>query len=241
MRGLAARCLTVAGGGEGHVALFTAVIVIALGKEWCWDPLTPLASQVPSTVKRAIDHHRKPWTTGLGAHAGSLRVEALMPKSWLVSDIKLLTRDEWPMLRDIRLNALQTRRNRSCQPMSARSCGEEQWQPEFARGEWNIGLLGTEPVSPPRCHSRGQDDSRSVLPEYQRVAPKSGDPALPCARSPRPPRSAAARGVRTGISVLDGMNQPHACIRAPGCQHESPPALPANPPEANNRSQLTLA
>lgn len=58
-----------------------------------------------------------------------------------------LGRDEWPVLRDVRLNALRE------SPLSflakydrEKNYGQERWQTEFDRGDWIIGELDSEHV-----------------------------------------------------------------------------------------------
>lgn len=167
-----------------------------------------------------------------------------VPKSWLVSDIKLLARDEWPMLRDIRLNALQD------SPESFLSTyereilyGEEQWRAEFARGEWNIGLLGTQPVSLLGATREDNMMLDQCYLEYMWVAPK-------CRRSGLALRMLAvvldrlrARGVRTVyLWVLDG-NEPAARLyKSAGFVSTSlRQPLPADPGRSEEQMHLSLA
>jgi ribosomal protein S18 acetylase RimI-like enzyme len=62
-------------------------------------------------------------------------------------DIKLLTPDEWFKLRDIRLSALQDSPNAFLATYEhEEKFDESQWRAEFDRGDWNIGLLGGNPI-----------------------------------------------------------------------------------------------
>lgn len=71
-----------------------------------------------------------------------------MGKFELVPDIKLLVPDEWPRLRDIRLSALRDSPHAFLATYEReRAYSEDRWRAEFARGDWNIGLVDGRPVS----------------------------------------------------------------------------------------------
>lgn len=62
-------------------------------------------------------------------------------------DMKQLVPDEWLLLRDVRLAALQDSPRaflRTYEEENAYS--EDRWQAEFTRGEWSIGFIGDKPV-----------------------------------------------------------------------------------------------
>jgi ribosomal protein S18 acetylase RimI-like enzyme len=65
-----------------------------------------------------------------------------------VPDIKLLTPDEWLVLRNIRLAALRESPHTFLSTHEQEnSYGEEKWRSEFKRGIWNIGIVEDRPVS----------------------------------------------------------------------------------------------
>jgi ribosomal protein S18 acetylase RimI-like enzyme len=71
-----------------------------------------------------------------------------MSKWLFVLDIKVLDRDEWPTLRDIRLTALQESPDSFLATFEQEQVYPEgRWQAEFIRGSWNIGFLQEDPVS----------------------------------------------------------------------------------------------
>ncbi|HEU5416844.1 MAG TPA: GNAT family N-acetyltransferase [Streptosporangiaceae bacterium] len=71
-----------------------------------------------------------------------------MSKWIFVLDIRVLDRNEWPTLRDIRLAALRESPG-SFLATYEQELGyrDERWQAEFTRGSWNIGFLEGDPIS----------------------------------------------------------------------------------------------
>jgi ribosomal protein S18 acetylase RimI-like enzyme len=63
-------------------------------------------------------------------------------------DMKQLAPDEWLLLRNVRLSALQdSPRAFLSSYEDEHAYSEDRWQAEFTRGEWSVGFVGGEPVS----------------------------------------------------------------------------------------------
>jgi len=96
-----------------------------------------------------------------------------VPKSWLVSDIKLLGPEEWPVLRDIRLRALRESPESFLSSYEREvSFGSERWRAEFARGEWSIGFIDTAPVGLLGTTRELDTPADQCYLEYMWVAPE---------------------------------------------------------------------
>ena len=166
-----------------------------------------------------------------------------VPKSWLVSDIKLLTREEWQVLRDIRLTALQDSPESFLATYQREfSYREENWRAEFARGEWNVGLLGAAAVSLLGATREVDAPIDQCYLEYMWVAPGCRRSGLASRMLDVVVRRLQARGVRTVfLWVLDGNEAAARLYKRVGfvSTHYRQP-LPADPSRSEERMLLNL-
>lgn len=66
----------------------------------------------------------------------------------LMPDIKPLSSDEWPKLRDIRLAVLRDSPDSFLATYAVeKNFDEDRWRAEFIRGSWNVGYADGQPVS----------------------------------------------------------------------------------------------
>jgi ribosomal protein S18 acetylase RimI-like enzyme len=71
-----------------------------------------------------------------------------VPEFGFVLDIIMLTRNQWERLRDIRLTALLESPDSFLATYELeRDYGKDQWQAEFGRGDWHIGMISGREVS----------------------------------------------------------------------------------------------
>lgn len=159
-------------------------------------------------------------------------------------DIRLLTRDEWLTLRDIRLSALRESPEAFLSTYTQeRTYGDSRWHAEFARGQWWVGhvddeavsLLGTthEPSTPP--HER--------YLEYMWVASGYRHSGIALQMLNVVLGHLRASGVRTvNLWVLDGNEAARSLYKRVGFvsrNHSQP--LPGQPDRYEELMQLELS
>jgi ribosomal protein S18 acetylase RimI-like enzyme len=94
-----------------------------------------------------------------------------MSKCLFVLDIKVLDRDEWRTLRDIRLTALRDSPDSFLATFQREDTYPEgRWQAEFTRGSWNIGFLQENPISLLGVTREPDQPHRECFIEYLWVA-----------------------------------------------------------------------
>jgi len=96
-----------------------------------------------------------------------------MGKFGFVPDIKLLVPDEWLRLRDIRLSALRESPDAFLSTYEQeQDYSERQWRAEFARGDWNVGLIEGRPVSLLGVTRESSTPEQECYLEYLWVSPE---------------------------------------------------------------------
>jgi ribosomal protein S18 acetylase RimI-like enzyme len=129
-----------------------------------------------------------------------------MSKLVFVLDIRVLPRDEWLTLRDIRLSALQESPEAFLSTYELeKGYDAARWQAEFSRGSWNIGYLHRNPVSLlGTTRETGQPHYECYI-EYLWVAPQWRRSGLALGMIAAVLKRLQAAGVQTVfLWVLDG-------------------------------------
>jgi ribosomal protein S18 acetylase RimI-like enzyme len=118
----------------------------------------------------------------------------------------LLTSDDWPRLRHIRLTALlESPRTFLATHEQEDGYGEDRWRAEFARGDWTIGLLDGRPVSLIGTTREPHTPPGQCYIEYLWVAPECRRTGLASSMLTSVLDRLRAAGVRTAfLWVLDG-------------------------------------
>lgn len=71
-----------------------------------------------------------------------------MQKSGFMSGIEIIARGQWPILRELRLSALQESPEAFLSTHDEeRSFSEDRWQAEFDRGTWHYRSIAARPIS----------------------------------------------------------------------------------------------
>jgi len=135
-----------------------------------------------------------------------------MSESWFMPYIKRLTRDEWPLLRDIRLAALSDSPEAFLHTYDEEAAfGEMAWLAEFDRGDWNIGMEGDEPVGLLGCTRDRDVPAHQRYLEYLWVYPEWRNKGLALFMITAVLKTLRTSGVKTTfLWVLDGN---HAAVR----------------------------
>jgi len=166
-----------------------------------------------------------------------------MGKFGFVPDIKLLVPDEWLRLRDIRLSALRESPDAFLSTYEQeQDYSERQWRAEFARGDWNVGLIEGRPVSLLGVTRESSTPEQECYLEYLWVSPE-------CRRSgvARTMLTAIIERLRTSgmttvfLWVLDGNEVAVHLYKRVGftrMNHRQP--LPADPGRSEERMRLDL-
>jgi ribosomal protein S18 acetylase RimI-like enzyme len=96
-----------------------------------------------------------------------------MPKSCFMLEVRLLSADQWPEFRDIRLAALKdTPESFLSRYEDETDFGEARWRAEFDRGDWHIGFELECPVSLLGCTREETTPSSECYLEFLWVSPE---------------------------------------------------------------------
>jgi ribosomal protein S18 acetylase RimI-like enzyme len=167
----------------------------------------------------------------------------IVSKSWLVPVITQLAPDQWAVLRDIRLEALQDSPDSFLATYDGeKSFGERRWRAEFARGGWNVGFRGDQAVSLLGTTRERHSPADLCYLEYMWVAPH-------CRRSGVALRMLAvvldrlrSSGIRTVLLwILDGNDvavQLYKRVGFVGTDRRQP--LPERPGRSEHEMRLEL-
>jgi ribosomal protein S18 acetylase RimI-like enzyme len=141
-----------------------------------------------------------------------------MSESRFMPYIKLLAPDDWRMLRDIRLHALQDSPDLFLASYATESGHDEAyWRSEFGRGDWNIAIDQGRSVGLLGCTlDAGVPGGRHYL-EYLWVAPEWRNKGVARALLMHVLDRLRASGVRTAfLWVLDGNDAAVALYKSVG-------------------------
>ena len=157
--------------------------------------------------------------------------------------IKLLARDEWHRLRDIRLSALHESPHAFLTTYGREQAyNEDQWRAEFTRGEWNIGIIGSRAVSLLGTTHESDTPVHECYLEYLWVSPECRGSGVAFDMLTIILDRLQTSGVRTVfLWVLDGNDTAIRLYKRVGfvsTNHRQP--LSADPERSEERMQLDL-
>jgi ribosomal protein S18 acetylase RimI-like enzyme len=166
-----------------------------------------------------------------------------MPELRFMLDIKALAREQWELLRNLRLAALLESPDAFLATYEAESkFDESRWHAEFDRGSWLVGHENDRPVSLLGCTRLEEPGRHEFYLEYLWVAPEYRQRGIAYRMIEHAVDRLRADGaLRAFLWVLDGNEAAVRVYRRAGftsSNHRQP--LPARPGRSEERMELDL-